>query len=181
MKQLIIIPFVFLAACASRPPKKITIIDNTRTDATPALRSTEQVREYRFGRYTDPRDPLVMHESHPVYRVEETARWNLRPSAGTTAPRRTATSIAANDAVVAEVNKQRAATRALVEQASTLNQKLGELSQAASQSQEIAKQNLALKADVSALRSRLDVVEARDRVKQPDAPAPAKLNAEDKW
>jgi hypothetical protein len=43
------------------------------------------------------------------------------------------------------VNKQRAATRAFTEQTAALNQKLGELSQAVKQTEEIAKQNLALK------------------------------------
>lgn len=182
MKLLLIIPVVFLAACASRPAKKITIIDTTaaRVNAAPALRTAEQVREYRFGRYADSRDPLVMHESHPVFRVEETSRWNLRPDENSTASTKSKT-VATNDAVVAEVNKQRAATRAFIEHTSTLNQKLGELSQAASQSQEIAKQNLTLKADVSALRTRLDEVESQVRTKRTDAATPAKPSAEDKW
>ena len=75
----------------------------------------------------------------------------------------------------------RVATKAFIEQTTTLNQRLGELSQAASQSQEVAKQNVALKSDVIALRERLDAFEAQARTRKPDAPAQPKPSAEDKW
>jgi hypothetical protein len=185
MKQLLIIPVVFLAACASRPAKKITIIhtEPSRSNVAP-LRLAENVREYRFGRYTDPRDPRVMHESHPVYRIETDANWNLNQSAsGVPLPKQSSVqrSIASNDAVLAEVNKQRAVTKAFIEQTTTLNQKLGELSQVAGQSQEIAKQNLALKRDMTALQQRLDAVESQARERKVTSPAEPKPNAEDKW
>jgi hypothetical protein len=89
-----------------------------------------------------------MHEAHPTYRVENTARWDLRPQPeATISPRKavTATIAAANDAVIAKINKQRAATRAFTEQTTALNQKLTELSHAVGQTEEIAKQNLSLK------------------------------------
>jgi hypothetical protein len=185
MKQLLIIPVVFLAACASRPPKNIVInhIEPSRANVAP-LRLTENVREYRFGRYADPRDPRVMHESHPVYRIETDARWNLNQSANSAAsPTQSGTtkSVVSNDAVVAEVNKQRAATKAFIEQTTTLNQKLGKLSKAAGQSQEIAKQNLALKSEVTALQQRLDAFETQLRERKQDAAAPLKPATEDKW
>ena len=185
MKQLLIIPVVFLAACASRPAKKIIIIDTAsaaRSGASTALRTPEQMREYRFGRYADPHDSTVMHEGHPVYRVEASSRWSL--NADGVQAQRTAMApqkAAINDAVIAEVNKQRVATKAFIEQTTTLNQRLGELSQAASQSQEVAKQNVALKSDVIALRERLDAFEAQARTRKPDAPAQPKPSAEDKW
>ena len=59
-----------------------------------------------------------------------------RPSVPQTTPL-----VSANDAVVAEVNKQRAATRAFTEQTASLNQKLAELAEVVGQTQEIAKQN----------------------------------------
>ncbi len=185
MKHILIIPVVFLAACASRPPKKIIIAHTEPSRGIVApLRTSEEIREYRFGRYADSRDPRVMHESHPVYRIESTANWNLNQAAArapvsreTSAPQR----VAASDAVVAEVNKQRAATRAFIEQTTTLNQKLGELSQAAGQSQEIARQNLALKRDVAALQQRIDAFDFQLRERKPEGTAPSKPAVEDKW
>jgi hypothetical protein len=185
MKQLLIIPFLFLAACASRPPKSIVInhIEPSRANVAP-LRLSENVREYRFGRYLDPRDPRVMHESHHVYRIETDARWDLNQSASS-APSPTnpgaTKSVVSNDAVVSEVNKQRAATKAFIEQTSTLNQKLGELSKAAGQSEEIAKQNLALKSEVTVLQQRLDAFETQLRDRKQDVPTPLKPATEDKW
>ena len=184
MKQLLIIPVVFLAACASRPAKKITIVHAEPSRAIVApLRLAENVREYRLGRYADPRDTSVMHEGHPMYRVESTAQWNLNSaeSVGKHPSASLQSKVSTNDAVLAEVNKQRAATKAFIEQTTTLNQKLGELSQVAGQSQEIAKQNLALKRDMAAMQQRLDAVESQARERKPDAPTPLKPNAEDKW
>ncbi len=187
MKQLLLISIVLLSACASHSPKRNT----TAVPASPAghpvgsdtLRTDEQLKEYRFGRYVDPRDPLAMHEGHPIYRVESTARWDLRPQTGPTVSRRqtaTATNASANDAIVAEVNKQRAATRAFTEQTAALNQKLGELSQAVGQTEEIAKQNLALKHDVADLRDHLDALDAQLHETKPlSSPQPSP--PEDKW
>lgn len=188
MKPLLLLPFLLLAACASHVPRKIALpsisapvgrITNERD-----LRTPEQLKEYRFGRYVDPTDPRAMHEWHPVYRVERSAAWNLKPS-GTSNPKphssEAATpSISANDAVVAEVNKQRVATRAFTEQASTLNQRLAELSQAVGKIQELAKQNLTLKREMSSILERLDTIDGQLRERRPTAvrqPAPP----EDKW
>ncbi len=175
-----------LTACASRTPKKIAAPSAQIGRAADAsvLRTDEQLREYRFGRYVDPGDPLVMHEGHPVYRVETTPGWNLRPSTDRAPAARVsaaAPSVSTNDAVVAEVNKQRIATRAFTEQAATLNQRLGEMAQATAQTQEIAKQNVALKRDVAALRERLDSLDAqlRERPRNPTSQPPART--EDKW
>lgn len=185
MKNLLLIPVVFLAACASQSPREIIIThtEPARTVTAP-LRMPETIREYRYGRYADPHDPRVMHESHPVYLVESTQRWNLNPSATSApSPRQTSATqkVAASDAVVAEVNKQRAATKAFIEQTTTLNQKLGELSQATVQSQEVAKQNLVLKHDVTVLQQRLDAIESQRRERKPEGAAPSKPAGEDKW
>ena len=186
MKSLFLIPFLLIAACASRPSKKVNIVslNPSASVASPdGLRTGEQLREYRFGRYVDPGDPLVMHEGHPVYRVETSANWNLRSGDNSASLRRAIqvpASVSANDAVVAEVNKQRVATRAFTEQAATLNVRLGEMAQAASQTQELAKQNLTLRRDVAALRERLDALDSALREKKA-APADRTPRTEDKW
>src|SRR5260370_16082549 len=122
-----------------------------------------------------------MHEAHPTYRLEGTGQWDLRPqTAATIPPKKTATASnsSTNDAVVAEVNKQRAATRAFTEQTAALNQKLTELSQAVGQTEEIAKQNLSLKKDVADLREHLDALYTQlNQSKTPPSPQPTP----DKW
>jgi len=40
----------------------------------------EIVKAYPVGRYIDPNFPDQMHERHTVYRREQTAEWNYRPS-----------------------------------------------------------------------------------------------------
>ena len=88
--------------------------------------------------------------------------------------------VSANDAVVAEVNKQRAATRAFTEQTATLNQKLNSLGEVVGQTQEVAKQNLELKRDVAALREHLDRLDTQLRERKAPASAPSP-SPEDKW
>jgi hypothetical protein len=147
------------------------------------LRTVDQLREYRLGRYVDRRDPLVMHEGHPVYRIESRARWDLRPSKSSSLPRRNVVetpSVSANDAVVAEVNKQCAATRAFTEQTAVLNQKLNSLGEVVGQTQEVAKQNLELKRDVAALREHLDRLDTQLRERKAPASSPSP-SPEDKW
>ena len=185
MKQLLLIPVVLLTACASRAPQRIAVAPSPKGEpvASDRLRTNEQLKEYRLGRYVDARDPFVMHEGHPLYRVETSARWDLRPNNGAALPRRNAVqppSVSANDAVVAEVNKQRAATRAFTEQTAALNQRLGELSQAVGQTQEIAKQNLELKRDVATLREQLDALDVKLRERKPAVSSPSP-SPQDKW
>ena len=186
MKQLLILPILLFAACASRVPKKVivSIAPPSRPASATSLRIGEQLREYRFGRYADPGDPLVMHEGHPVYRVETSAEWNLRPgNSNVPAPRLgvLTPSVSSSDAVVAEVNKQRAMTRAVTEQTATLNQRLGEMSKAAAQSQELATQGLTLKRDMTVLRERIDSLETQLRERKPLPAERTPPRAEDKW
>ncbi len=182
MKLLLLLPLLLLAACTTTTPKKTIALAATpvgRPVSSNGIRNGEQLQEYRLGRYVDARDPLVMHEGHPVYRVESTTRWDLRPNNGESLPRRDlvpSQTASANDAVVAEVNKQRIATRAFTEQTATLNQKLGELGQAVGQSEEIAKQNLELKRDVATLRAQLNSLDGKLREPKPPTPSP-----DDKW
>lgn len=187
MKLLYLIPVLLLTACASRTPKKHAIIAiapvPSRSVNATSLRTDEQLREYRFGRYVDPADALAMHEGHPVYRVETTAQWNLRPGSGTSPRPRLGVaepSVSSNDAVVAEVNKQRVATRTFTEQTATLNQRLGEMKEATAQTREIAKQTATLTREVTALRERIEAAESQASERKPAAPSQPP-RTEDKW
>jgi hypothetical protein len=185
MKQLLLLPLLLLTACATHAHKK-TVAPATPTGrpvSSNGLRTADQLSEYRLGRYVDRRDPLVMHEGHPVYRIESSARWDLRPNNSSSPLRRDVVqtpNVSANDAVVAEVNKQRAATRAFTEQTATLNQKLNSLGEVVGQTQEVAKQNLELKRDVAALREHVDALDSQLRERKPPVSAPSP-SPEDKW
>lgn len=50
------------------------------------VRVGETLKAYPVGRFVDPNDPNVMHESHVVYRKEGGAGWNLSPNAPTVVP-----------------------------------------------------------------------------------------------
>lgn len=106
----------------------------------------------------------------------------LRPNSVASPAKRNTTqkpSVSANDAVVAEVNKQRTATRAFTEQTAALNQRLTELGHAVEQTQEIAKQNLELKRDVATLREQVDSLDAK--LREPKPASSASPSPEDKW
>ncbi len=187
MKPLLLIPVVMFSACVTQAPPKPAIRSTpppNRAVSGASRRTGEQVREYRFGRYPDPGDPRVMHESHPVYRVETTAGWNLSPTASAAPASRSKKLVPAalpNDAAVAEVNKQRAATRAVTEQAAILNQRLGEMTQATAQTQELAKHMLSLKREIAAVRERLDASETQPRERKPATVNDSATRAEDRW
>jgi hypothetical protein len=189
MKRLLLnLPIILLAACASRAPKKSLIVPAVTPGSSideASVRKPEEIRQYRFGRYVDPGSRLVMHEAHPVYRIERTAGWNLRPD-GTSASTRTlanapVASPAPDDAVVAEINKQKAATKAFTEQTAKLNQRLSGLTEAVVQTKQMAEQQLLQQRDIAALKSRLNAVE-KERAEKPASAAskpPAAL--EEKW
>src|SRR5581483_12040899 len=59
-------------------------------------------------------------------------------------------------------------------------QRLGELSHAVNQTQEIAKQNLELKRDVATLREQLDALDVKLRERKPAASSPSP-SPQDKW
>jgi len=167
----ILLPAICLAACASHPPRKIVIVPAVEPSHfvrdNASVRIPEQIREYRFGRYVDPSDRLVMHEGHPVYRIERTNAWNLRPERNATpisSPESVQTGATqVNDGVLAEINKQKAATKAFTEQAAGLNQRLTELAQALNQTGQVAKQNMLLQQSITSLKTRLDELENRVR------------------
>ena len=185
MKKLLLLPIILLSACSSthQHPSVFRAKPVGRLVSSNGLRTDDQLREYRLGRYVDGHDPLVMHEGHPVYRVETSAHWDLRPNDKASLLRRDivqSPSVSANDAVVAEVNKQRAATQAFTEQTATLNQRLTDLGEAVAQTKEIAQQNLALKRDVTALREQVDTLQAQLRGRKSDNPSPSP-SPDDSW
>jgi hypothetical protein len=190
MKRLaLILPATLLAACASSTPKKVVIVPavavGQRIAHSTNVRRAEAVTEYRFGRYVDPGDRLVMHEAHPVYRVEQTAGWNLRPEGTSSSGRAqvvpTAGAVMPDDAVIAEINKQKATTKVFTEEAATLNQHLVGLTEAVNQTKQIAQQQLLQQRDIAALKSRLDEVEAERAGKTTPSTSKSPAGQEENW
>jgi len=189
MKRILIfIPLILLSACASNKPVVVQMprsVPGTilTTDDMESVRYGENLKAYSFGRYVDPNDGLVMHEAHTVYRVETTAKWNLHPNAPVTVPGGPVIGIidpAHKDSpltpeVVAEVDRQKAATMTLIVQGQRLNQALNELSQTLSATAQVAVENVQLKNEVTTAEKRLDTLEEEFRKAQTEAPftAPA--------
>lgn len=175
MKTYLLLPILILAGCSSTPRIVQMPPPVSGTTLTPAqaesVRYAESVKGYPIGRYVDPNNGLVMHEAHTIYRVETTAKWNLHPStspAVSMGPPVALIDLAkynapVNAEVVAEVNKQKNATQALLNQSTKLNQTLSQLGQAF---QAVGGQNLQLKQELSVTEKRLDALEDELRNKQ---------------
>ena len=86
MKFLYSILLVSLVAgCATkkelRSVHRVEVRGNAiESNNLPEVRTSETVKAYPVGRYTDPNSPNEMHERHTLYRREESAQWDYRPS-----------------------------------------------------------------------------------------------------
>ncbi len=132
MKHLTLLPLALAVSCTSHPKPQVNVrpLPVSTVGSVEAARYEEVLRAYHLGRFVDANHPLAMHEAHPVYRVEATARWNLHPGplwpamtnllnppldAGYSPP-------PVNDAVIAEVTRQREATDRVIQEARRLAQ-----------------------------------------------------------
>ena len=83
MKYLIPILALSLCSCATRKAAKSepSIVSGTAISARtmPTVRTSETVKAYPVGRYSDPNFPDEMHERHTVYRREQAPDWNYLP------------------------------------------------------------------------------------------------------
>jgi hypothetical protein len=133
MKYIAVIPLVFAASCASRPHYVFQPAPPAAVEPLEAVRYGEVVRAYHIGRFVDPNHPETMHEQHSVYRIETSARWNLHPGPPNTAsllnppPDAAFSPPPANDAWLAEMNRQRETTARVLQEAARLAQSYGEL------------------------------------------------------
>ena len=182
MKTRFIIPLLVLTSCASHPPQRVvrmapTVPGTTLSSETVGtVRYPENVKAYPVGRYIDPNDGFVMHEGHTIYRVETTAKWNLHPD-GTpivrmgpplgiidTAHRQAPI----NAEIIAEVNKQKAATQALLDEHAKFDRSLSQLPVAIQATKELGQQNVQLHEQLDANQRRIEALEAQLRKKQAD-------------
>jgi hypothetical protein len=151
-----VIPLIFLASCASRPQPQIGVRPAPPPAVEPveAVRYADVVRAYHVGRYVDPNHPQTMHEHHPLYRIESSARWNLHPGAAVTASLLNPPPDAAflppptSDAIFAELNRQREATQRILSEAAGLAASYSEIQKLVAEMKSVA-------SDQALIRSRL--------------------------
>lgn len=161
MKYLALIPLVFVASCASRPQLVVRPAPPAAVEPVEAVRYSEVVRAYYVGRFVDPNHPETMHEQHPVYRIETSARWNLHTGSARTAnllnppPDAAFAPSPTNDAVIAEMNRQREATERVMSEAVRLSRSYEELQSIFSQMKTVARNNTLLGARVATTEQRV--------------------------
>jgi hypothetical protein len=86
MKHLIpVLLLGLLSGCAThktvKPQNYPAVAGTSVPESTRGrVRTPEVVKSYPTGRYTDPDFPEDMHERHTLYRKEQSADWNYRPS-----------------------------------------------------------------------------------------------------
>jgi len=181
MKYLALIPLVLVASCASRPQLVVRPAPPAPVEPIEAVRYSEVIRAYHVGRFVDPNHPEAMHERHPVYRIESSARWNLRPGPLNTAnllnpPRDAAYSPpSTNDAVLAEMNRQRETTERVMQEATRLAQSYSELQKVFSEMRSVARNNALLGARVANTEQR--VADFEKDIKKPSTPTSPTTNS----
>lgn len=161
MKHLALIPLLFVASCASRPQIVVRPAPPAAVEPVEAVRYSEVVRAYHVGRYVDPNHPEAMHEHHPVYRIETSARWNLHPGSSAAAgllnppPDAAFAPPPTNDVVIAEMNRQREATARVMQEAARLVQSYVELQKVVGEMKNVARNNALLGARLATTEQRV--------------------------
>lgn len=188
--SILVIPFVMLlASCASKPAQRVVPVTPEmsgrvlKRGETARIRHPEVIKAYPVGRYTDPRRRGVMHESHTIYRVESSPKWNLTRPQGTPAiPIPTmADSKPSGSELTVELNRQRQATQAVMEGGQVVSGKLTEMTAALQQNRVLAEQNAAMRKELQNTRQRLETLEDEMRSRLPDIPKPGAKPDDAPW
>lgn len=178
----LVIPIVMLlASCASKPAQRVVPVTPEmsgrilKRGETASVRHPEVIKAYPVGRDTDPRRRGVMHESHTIYRVESSPKWNLTRQSGTpTIPMPTTTaSMASQNELKVELNRQRQATQAVIQGGQVVSGKLTEMTAALQQNRVLAEQNAAMRKELQDTRQRLETLEDEMRSCLPAIPKAA--------
>lgn len=180
MKYLALIPLVLVASCASRPQVVVRPLPAPAVEPIEGVRYGEVVRAYHLGRYVDSNQPVTMHESHPVYRVESSARWNLHPGPTDSAALLNPPPDAAyappptNDVIVAEMNRQREATASVMAEAEKLARAYAELQALLDEMKTVARNNTMLNARLAT--NELRVLQFGRELQKLSTPPPTATN-----
>ncbi len=174
-----------LASCASHHSTRVRMTptfvpgNSLPSAGLESVRYAENIKAYPMSRYIDPSNRLVMHEGHTIYRVETTPHWNLHPNAPVAVPlgpvRARSSSRSAspvNEELVMEINRQKAATRTLIQGTTDVSTKLDELSQSIEKTRQLARETEQLKQQVDTTSQRMQALEQELRQHVP-SPAPS--------
>lgn len=169
MKFLILLFFLLLPSCASRPVPSTSVLETKPLPehVSGSLRRPDVVRAYHVGRYVDPNYPGILHEHHPVYRVEVSSRWNLRSDpSGTESLANTSSYTDAayspppsNDLITAELKRQKDATETVMWEATQLAKSYDELQKVIKDMAAVAKGNSFLSAALGQTDQRVARIE----------------------
>lgn len=120
---------VTLPGCTSKP-KPNSPPPQAKLEAPSGLRFGERIVSYHLGRTAS---GLQMQEAHPVYRIEESARWNLSGVGEGLIPERPAlTPPILLDEAKAELYRQRELSRVMSDEARRLADSVKQLNSAVS-------------------------------------------------
>ena len=180
MKTYFLIPFLILTGCSSpRIVQMPPAVPGTTLspEEMESVRYAENIKAYSVGRYVDPNNNLIMEERHVIYRVETTPKWNLHPNGSPAVSLGPPLAIIdtakyaapVNAEVIAEVNRQKAATQALLNQQTKLNQTFSQLGGTFQVVRQMDEQNLQLKQELTVTQKRLDALEDEMRSKPADS------------
>jgi hypothetical protein len=165
--------------CHSTPrvePVSVSLPQSPHT-ASDGIWMPDQFSAYSVGRYVDPNDPAVMHDAHTLYRREESGWWNLAPANSQMTPGLAPSagqheSLILRDALTAELNRQRATSLALIEQAKILDAHLKDFNVQSREFQDALKQFYSLRDRMTLVSNRLDSIEYQLRALPPAAKSP---------
>lgn len=157
----ILLVSVLSAGCAHQRAPQVQIRPLAPSIESDDLRFREILGVYHVGRLVDPTFPDQMHEGHTVYRVESEAAWDLRPPLAPMSPSAPRTPVDAtvkpppyDDAIVAELNRQQAATARVMEEATQLARSYQELREVLQRMARVAEEQGALTTSLRAAETR---------------------------
>lgn len=200
MKLALFIPLsLLLASCATRHAPVVRVTPHAVPGTTlpsermESVRYAENIRAYPLGRYIDPNNSRIMHEGHTLYRVESTSKWNLHPNRPVAVPLGPVTRIrdaahsagALGDELTVELNRQKEATKAVIQGGQIISQKLDQVSASVQQTKQVAAQNAMLQQEVNTTKQRLDALEEelrrKQRAERATAPVSAQKDDKSEW
>lgn len=185
-----------LAGCATHP-KTVVVPPLPRdvpgttlpSEGIESVRYAENIKAYPVNRYVDPANRGLMHEGHTLYRVETSARWNLRPNQPVAVPLGPSVAVVCNPAahpgplpgeLTAELSRQKEATRTVIAQGERLGGSIDRLQSALNQTAEMAQQQRTMQAELTRAQGRIEQLE-KDRQERSavggtgDLPTPSPL------
>lgn len=140
-----------------------------------SVRYAENIKAYPMNRYVDPANHGIMHEGHTIYRVETSARWNLRPNQPVPVPLGPRAVVVRDPAahpgplpgeLTAELSRQKEATRTVIAQGQRLSGSIDRLQNALNQTGEMAQAQAKMQADLTRAQGRIEQLEKERRERE---------------